>query len=118
MKDGLDAIMNRNPGTTRTAEKWQGYLLGNYKFYWSQVWDPLRTGKEAAFIWSIWHKAVAVNEWRANIALASISKQYFFASRTLVSQSNINLGLHPSKMGMEMGHIHYARTLRGEKGEL
>ena len=74
IKDGHDAIINRNPGTTRLADKWQGYFLGNYKFYWSQVWKPLRSGKEAAFMWSIWHKAVAVNEWRARIAPASTSK--------------------------------------------
>ena len=24
--------------------------------------DPLWYGKEAAFMWSIWHKAVAINE--------------------------------------------------------
>lgn len=29
-------------------------------------------------MWSIWHKAVEVNEWRACIAPASISKQYVF----------------------------------------
>ena len=74
-KDGRDNILNRNPGTTRAADKWQGYLPGNYKFYWSQVWDPMRSGKEATFILSIWHKAIAVNEWRARIAPASISKQ-------------------------------------------
>ena len=74
-KDGREAISKRNPDTTRAAHKWQGYLPGNYKFYWSQVWDPLQAGKEAAFIWSIWHKAVAVNEWRARIAPVSISKQ-------------------------------------------
>ena len=77
-KDGRDSIINRNPNTTHAAEKWQGYLPGNYRFYWSQVWNPLRSGKEAAFIWSIWHKAVAVNEWRARIAPASISKQFVF----------------------------------------
>ena len=32
-------------------------------------------GKEAMFMWSIWHKAVAIHEWRARIAPASISKQ-------------------------------------------
>ena len=77
-KAGRDSIINRNPGTTRAADKWQGYLPGNYRFRWSQVWDPLRNGKEAAFSWSIWHKAVAVNEWRARIAPASISKQCVF----------------------------------------
>lgn len=32
-------------------------------------------GKEVVFMWFIWHEAMAVNEWRALIALASISKQ-------------------------------------------
>ena len=32
-KDGRNSIINRNPGTTRAAEKWQGYLPGNYRFY-------------------------------------------------------------------------------------
>ena len=77
-KDGRINILNRNPGTTRAGDKWQGYLPGNYRFHWLQVWDPLRSGKEAAFMWSIWHKAVAVNEWRARIAPASISKQCVF----------------------------------------
>ena len=63
-KGGREIITSRNQGVTRAADKWQGYLPGNYRFQWSQVWDPLRSGKEAAFIWSIWHKAVAVNEWR------------------------------------------------------
>ena len=78
LRDGREILTSRNPGTSRAADKWQGYLPGNYRFQWSQVWDPLRSGKEAAFIWSIWHKAVAVNEWRARIAPASISKQCVF----------------------------------------
>ena len=49
-KDGRDSITNRNPGTSRAGDKWQGYLPRNYKFFWSQVWDPLRSGKEAAFM--------------------------------------------------------------------
>lgn len=68
-------MINRNLGVTRMVEKWQGYLPGNYMFYWSQVWDPLWFGKEAAFMWSIWHKAIAVTEWRARVVLDSISKQ-------------------------------------------
>jgi hypothetical protein len=39
-EDGHDSIINRNPGTTRAADKWQGYLPGDYKLYWLQVWDP------------------------------------------------------------------------------
>ena len=77
-KDGREFITKRHLGTSRATEKWQGYLPNNHRIYWSQVWDPMRAGKEAAFMWSIWHKAVAVNEWRARIAPASISKQCVF----------------------------------------
>ena len=63
---------------TCAANNCQGYLPGNYKLYWSQVWDPLRSRNEAAFMWFIWHKVVAINEWRAYIALVSISKQCVF----------------------------------------
>ena len=72
-KSGREIIASRNSGTIRAGDKWEDYLPGNYRFFWFQVWDPFRSGKEGAFIWSIWHKAVAVNEWRARIA--SISKQ-------------------------------------------
>lgn len=77
-KEGREFITKRTEGVNNVADKWQGYVPRNYKFYWSQIWDPLRTGKEAAFMWSIWHKVVAVNEWRARIAPISISKQCIF----------------------------------------
>lgn len=31
-EDGKEAIINRNPGTTRATDKWQGYLPGNCRF--------------------------------------------------------------------------------------
>jgi hypothetical protein len=77
-KLGREFITKRMEGVNNAIDKWQGYLPRNYKFYWSQIWDPLRAGKEVAFIWSIWHKAVAINEWRARIAPTSISKQCIF----------------------------------------
>ena len=49
-----------------------------YKFYWLHVWDPLQSSKESAFMWSIWHKAVAINEWKVCIVSAFISKQCVF----------------------------------------
>ena len=55
-KMGRNSVIIRIPGVTRAAKKWQCYLFSNYRFQWSQVYDPLRSGKEAAFIWSIWHK--------------------------------------------------------------
>lgn len=62
-KDGCEFITNSNPRSTRAGDTWQGYLPGNYEFYWSQIWDPFRSGKEAEFMWSIWHKAVVIIEW-------------------------------------------------------
>ena len=60
-------------------------LFGNYKFYQFQVWDTTHTNKEATFKWFIWHKAKTVNECKAYIAPASISKQcVFLAFRTRV----------------------------------
>jgi hypothetical protein len=66
----LTTLLNR--GETLSLRKPRGsmmpwingrvYLPRNYKLYWSHVWDPLRSRKEAAFMWSIWHKAIIVNE--------------------------------------------------------
>ena len=51
---------------------------------------PFRFGKEAAFIWLIWHKAVIVNECQARIASASICKHVSHVSRTRANQSSID----------------------------
>lgn len=67
-KFGRNLVINIVSGKTKASDKWQGYLPCNYKFYWSQVWDPARFGNEAEFMWSMWHKVVVVNEWRAHIA--------------------------------------------------
>lgn len=34
-KDGQVSVISRNPGTTCAVDKWQGYLMGNHRFYWS-----------------------------------------------------------------------------------
>jgi hypothetical protein len=34
------------------------------KLKWGNVWDKMRSKKEGDFIWSLWHKVVAVNSWR------------------------------------------------------
>jgi hypothetical protein len=49
------------------AEKWTGKLPNTYVPDWSDVWKPARPQKEAGFLWFIYHKAVAVNSWRAQI---------------------------------------------------
>ena len=59
-------------------------------------------GKKSCSFWLIWHKTVAVNEWRAQVVPVSISKQCeclpVSASLTLASQSNTKFGT-ASKLG-------------------
>ena len=31
---------------------------------WTEVWKSTRSKKEAGFMWSLWHRAVATNSWR------------------------------------------------------
>lgn len=73
-KMGNDKIFNMVSYTTRAANKWQGYILRNYQFYWSYVWDPMQYyGKEDVFMWSIWHKQLQ-SGWKVRITPTSISK--------------------------------------------
>ena len=44
--------------------KWHGIVTPSLKLKEGNVWDKTHSCKEGAFIWSIWHKAVAVNAWR------------------------------------------------------
>ncbi|KAG0585602.1 hypothetical protein KC19_2G024500 [Ceratodon purpureus] len=44
--------------------KWAGQVPLNFQPDWKAVWSSSRPRKEAAFLWSLIHKAVAVNEWR------------------------------------------------------
>lgn len=53
-------------------------MVGYKATYWLQVWDHARSNKEAAFMQSIWHKDVAVNEWRACSAPIYIFEQCDF----------------------------------------
>ena len=47
--------------------KWPGHLPVNFSRDWRGVWHKRRACKEAAFMWSIWHNAVAVQSWRARV---------------------------------------------------
>ena len=98
-KFGRDYVINRILGTIWVADKWQGYLPGNYNFLdWSQDWDPLRPSEEATFMGSHWHKAMVVNEGKAasrqHLSLSNVS----IAFLTRLSWSNINFWI-ASKLG-------------------
>ena len=44
--------------------KWRNILPPSYRPRWKEVWLPRRPKKEAGFIWSVYHCAIAVNAWR------------------------------------------------------
>jgi hypothetical protein len=48
IKDGREYIINGNPDTTCAAD--MGFLPINYRFLWSHVWDPLRSGKNCVHL--------------------------------------------------------------------
>lgn len=39
----------------------------SFKLRWPTIWTKERTQKECGLLWAIWHRAVAVNEWRGRI---------------------------------------------------
>jgi hypothetical protein len=49
------------------AEKWTRDLPLTFSPNWSEVWNKEQPQKEAAFVWLVYHKAVAVNQWRKQI---------------------------------------------------
>lgn len=48
--------------------KWSGHLPNTFNPDWKTIWHHTRPSKEATFMWSVWHNAVAVHSWRARIA--------------------------------------------------
>lgn len=49
-------------------KKWPGILPPSFKLRWSIIWEPYRVKKEGRLLWAIWHRSVAVNEWRGKIS--------------------------------------------------
>jgi hypothetical protein len=47
--------------------KWNGKVLANFNPSWKEIWLSVRLQKEAGFIWSVVHCAIAVNSWKAQI---------------------------------------------------
>lgn len=62
---GGNHLQTRNPQPTSIVVKWHGLITPRLKLKWRNMWDRVHIQKERVFIWSIWHKAVAVTSWRA-----------------------------------------------------
>lgn len=52
--------------------KWAGLVPDTFIPNWAEVWMTGRPRNEAAFLWSFYHRAIAVNQWR-QIAHSTIS---------------------------------------------
>ena len=65
---GRDLLRRQTITPNVVERKWAGILPTNYKLRWNNLWDTERVRKEAGLMWSIWHKAVAVNVWRGAIS--------------------------------------------------
>jgi hypothetical protein len=48
--------------------RWSDNLPAGFTFRCKANWEADRASKESGLIWQIWHRAVAVNEWRAKIS--------------------------------------------------
>jgi hypothetical protein len=46
---------------------WRGLLVG-FIFHWKANWEADRACKESGLIWQLWHRVLAVNEWKAKIS--------------------------------------------------
>lgn len=55
-------------GSTQLSRSTPSLLPDSFLPSWRDTWFKARSQKEAAFIWSIWHNAVAVNSWHTQIA--------------------------------------------------
>ena len=63
-KTRREIIGNRNSLKKPVAEKWRHEMDLNFQLKWKENWKG-RSQKEAGFIWSMRHQAVATNTWRA-----------------------------------------------------
>lgn len=88
---------------------WHGVLLDNYGFMGVNVWELERFCKDAAFVWSLWHHVVAVNNWHPTILATTISTHcLFFLPITCESIKQRITGLHLSEEGLELDSSHHA----------
>ena len=61
VKLGRKLLNSRQHLQQLMAEKWASDLPHTYAPNWREVWNKARPQKEAAFIWLVYYKAMAVN---------------------------------------------------------
>lgn len=66
-KFGRELLRDKHPVPDVIQRKWQGILPLTHRLRWKTIWVKYRTPKEAGLVWLVWHRAVAVNAWRATV---------------------------------------------------
>jgi hypothetical protein len=62
-KVGKELLSERSQLKSPIAAKWRHETVINFQLDWKEIWKN-RSQKEAAFLWSVWHQAIATNTWR------------------------------------------------------
>jgi len=75
--------------------------LRSFKLRWMNTWHKQRSKKEAAFIWAVWNKAVAVNLGEPKQTALRLKAASYGVGRGGVNYAQI-LGLYscPQSMGI------------------
>ena len=68
VKKGRTMLTKRSQLSRQIPDKWHGALPATYVPRWCELWHKNRPQKEAGFLWSVYHCAVAVHCWRAQMA--------------------------------------------------
>lgn len=63
VKKGRELLRPVQELSRSIPEKWHGTLPSSYKPDWRDVWHASKPQKESGFMWSVYHHAIAVNEW-------------------------------------------------------
>lgn len=66
-KMGRLMLRRRHTIPSVVEKKWAGILPPSFKLRWATIWTSNRVKKESGLLWAMWHRAVAVNEWRGRI---------------------------------------------------
>ena len=63
-KLGREFLSDKETLVKPVQDKWRHEAVITTRLKWKEVWAD-RSQKEAAFMWSMWHQAIATNTWRA-----------------------------------------------------
>lgn len=64
---GRNVLQTHIPPPRSIVTQWHSIIPTRLKFEWGNLCDKMCHTKEGTFIWSIWHKVIVLNSWRARV---------------------------------------------------